>query len=109
MAVTLGLTGCSRVGIDPLPDTGSVPDSGSDTGSAPDTTTDATADAGETTVNPCSPVADSICPEECTQDTDADCCNRIDLCNWSRDSCGCAVEGPFAPPSTRRRSTLQIA
>jgi hypothetical protein len=98
MAVTLGITGCSRVGVDPLPDTGVAPDATSDV------TTDAVADAAETVENPCSAVADSICPDVCTQDTDADCCNRIDLCDWTGRGCGCAVEGPFAPPTTRLRS-----
>jgi hypothetical protein len=56
----------------------------------------------------CKDETDGICPEDCTEDNDYDCCvGREDeglFCSYFGDGggCGCAVEGPFAPPSTRR-------
>jgi hypothetical protein len=56
----------------------------------------------------CLPVADGLCPPECSQDNDEDCCLQQAPEGWcffdpERGACGCAVEGPFAPPTTRRR------
>lgn len=50
----------------------------------------------------CSDEQDGICPEGCTIDEDWDCCYEYDP-DWCwydpATGCGCAVEGPFAPPS----------
>ncbi len=107
LAVTMTVAGCSRVGIDPV----SSPDAGDasvplDTLSA-DTGTDGTADVGSDVVepdsaSPCSAaISDGICPPECAADDDIDCCEIDELCDYFDGRCGCAVEGPFAPPSTR--------
>ena len=54
----------------------------------------------------CLEVRDEQCPGECTRDNDADCCEADSICFWSveNSTCGCAVEGPFAPPSLPLRS-----
>jgi hypothetical protein len=55
-------------------------------------------------------MTDEICPERCTVDNDFDCCMAQNeggfmFCTYfAGGGCGCAVEGPFAPPSTRVRS-----
>ena len=41
-----------------------------------------------------------VCPDECTMDSDIDCCEENDGC-WDSGTCwegGCAVPGPFVPP-----------
>lgn len=60
---------------------------------------DAIADAGTCLIE-----LDGLCPADCTDDNDGDCCE--DSCGapgWSyldpTNGCSCAVEGPFAPPS----------
>ena len=54
-----------------------------------------TVDAGAV----CSEERDGQCPDTCTTETDADCCEADDWCIWNPDwGCECAVEGPFAPP-----------
>lgn len=112
LAVTMTVAGCSRVGIDPVgyPDAGDA-STGPDTVTA-DVGTDVIADVGDDVTEPdtasaCSAgVADGICPPECLQDDDIDCCEIDDFCNYFDGRCGCAVEGPFAPPSTRAGRTL---
>ena len=48
----------------------------------------------------CKAVADGVCPDACTQDTDVDCCDEIEWCSWDADfGCACAVPGPFVPPT----------
>ena len=48
----------------------------------------------------CKDTVDGICPEECTRDDDADCCNEVELCTWEPSwGCACAVPGPFVPPT----------
>ncbi len=49
----------------------------------------------------CSDEQDDVCPEGCTVDDDWDCCYYWDFdCYYEPGwGCGCAVEGPFAPPS----------
>jgi len=58
----------------------------------------------------CLAVRDEQCPVECTRDNDADCCDAYSagfgggLCFFDPSfGCGCAVEGPFAPPSLPAR------
>lgn len=52
----------------------------------------------------CRTVRDNICPSGCSIDEDVDCC-REHHPEWEYDSVcgcggnGCAIEGPFAPPS----------
>jgi hypothetical protein len=67
---------------------------------------DASADVSIDVVAACSGTADGVCGDTCTRDNDADCCEADSLCFWSVESstCGCAVEGPFAPPSLPLRS-----
>ena len=71
---------------------------------------DASADAADAVsidvVAACSGTADGVCADTCTPDNDADCCEADSLCFWSvqNSTCGCAVEGPFAPPSLPLRS-----
>jgi len=100
LAVTLGsgAVACGTTTVDP-------PDR-EDTGT--DTTTDTTADTGTDVLNDasvgCSTVEDGVCPDQCTQHTDYDCCMQSGggptWCVFSPEGgCGCAVEGPFAPPS----------
>ncbi len=60
---------------------------------------------------------DAQCPGECTRDNDIDCCDEYNagfgggLCFFDPSfGCGCAVEGPFAPPSLpARRRALTLA
>ena len=48
----------------------------------------------------CTTEPDTICPDACTQDNDADCCNEIEWCFWDPGfGCACAVPGPFVPPT----------
>lgn len=67
---------------------------------------DASADVSIDAVAACSGTADGVCGDTCTRDNDADCCEADSICFWSvqNSTCGCAVEGPFAPPSLPARS-----
>lgn len=53
----------------------------------------------------CSKELDGVCPESCTRETDADCCedqnaNGAMWCSYNSEwGCSCAIEGPFAPPA----------
>lgn len=52
----------------------------------------------------CSKTLDDVCPESCTAETDADCCEARNAngmwCSFSSEwGCSCAIEGPFAPPA----------
>ena len=48
----------------------------------------------------CKDQADGVCPAGCSQMNDADCCEMDGWCSYDPSyGCGCAVEGPFAPPS----------
>jgi hypothetical protein len=56
----------------------------------------------------CLAETDSQCPTECTPNTDYDCCmasGAPGLCFFDPGfGCGCAIEGPFAPPSMPLRT-----
>jgi hypothetical protein len=68
-----------------------------DAPSPPDATADAEGDQDTAT---CSGVSDDLCPSFCTRQNDADCCEQNRRCRWSQErGCGCAVPGPFVPPS----------
>jgi hypothetical protein len=100
------VAGCSRVGIDPVgfPDAGDGTSSdtiSADVGNDVALDTGVDADQPDTAISCSAGIVDGICPPECTQDEDIDCCEADSFCSWSVDGCGCAVEGPFAPPSTR--------
>jgi len=64
----------------------------------------------------CRAERDEQCPMECTRDNDVDCCDQYSagfgggLCFFDPSfGCGCAVEGPFAPPSLpARRPRLAV-
>jgi len=88
----------------PTPDTTPAPDTAPDTEPPPDIGLDTMVDTGPLPGEECSAERDGICPEGCTQDNDADCCEQVnsdfEWCTWDPGfGCGCAVEGPFAPPS----------
>lgn len=61
--------------------------------------------AAEQAENVCSKERDGKCPDGCTRDNDADCCETAGesggmWCSYSSDwGCSCAIEGPFAPPT----------
>lgn len=84
--------------------TDTAPDTAADV--APDTAPDVSpdtppADAGAT----CADESDGVCPEGCSIDEDYDCCMEFDpdWCTYDPEwGCGCAVEGPFAPPEAPR-------
>jgi hypothetical protein len=104
MAVTMGaaIVACGSEDTTPDPD---ADVSG-------DASADAAADVSIDVAAACSGNADGICGDTCTRDNDADCCEADSLCYWSveNSTCGCAVEGPFAPPSLPLRSgTLRSA
>lgn len=111
-AVTFGslsLAACGTTPVEPP-----VEDAGSDTGTgdtapprdtSPDVVIvpDASIPDAEPDAITCSEIKDDQCPEFCTVDDDADCCeNQNDewtWCSFEPDwGCACAVEGPFAPP-----------
>ena len=50
----------------------------------------------------CKPELDGVCPPGCNENNDADCCEVDYGYGWCyfdpSYGCGCAVEGPFAPP-----------
>lgn len=90
-----------------------LPDVSIDTpGPGPDTDLPDVVEVGPDTTEPidvdldtavaCSDEQDGICPEGCSIDDDWDCCYEYDP-DWCwydpATGCGCAVEGPFAPPS----------
>jgi hypothetical protein len=98
MAVTMGaaIVACGSEDTSPEPDT-DVPG---------DASADAAEDVSIDVVAACSGTADGVCGDTCTGDNDADCCEADSICFWSveNSTCGCAVEGPFAPPSLPLRS-----
>jgi hypothetical protein len=60
----------------------------------------------------CGDEPDNVCPPGCTTENDIDCCEGVNdeftFCNYTPEwGCGCAVEGPFAPPAptTRRHAS----
>ncbi|MBU6159504.1 MAG: MSCRAMM family adhesin SdrC [Myxococcales bacterium] len=64
----------------------------------------------------CRAERDEQCPMECTRDNDVDCCDQYNagfgggLCFFDPSfGCGCAVEGPFAPPSLPARRPILTA
>lgn len=64
----------------------------------------------------CRAERDEQCPMECTRDNDVDCCDQYSagfgggLCFFDPSfGCGCAVEGPFAPPSLPARRPILTA
>jgi len=69
----------------------------------PDTSPDVAPDTPPADVAPsCADESDGVCPEGCTIDDDYDCCMDFDpdWCTYDPEwGCGCAVEGPFAPPN----------
>jgi hypothetical protein len=72
-------------------------DTGTDTTEPPDTVADTT--EPDTSQPVCSSTSDNVCPAECSQSNDRDCCEQQTNCQWFDDSCGCAVPGPFTPPA----------
>lgn len=116
LAVTLGagLTACGSSPTEPADDVGAdtgtdaTTDASQDTppDTFPDVPEDPTLDTPpEIDVGPgCLDESDNICPVGCTPNNDRDCCLQQDFCSgwWEyspNSGCGCAVEGPFAPPS----------
>jgi hypothetical protein len=74
-----------------------------------DAVADADAGSGDVAVDTsptCSAVSDGVCDPSCTQDSDYDCCVVDSWCSWFENGCGCAVEGPFAPPSLALRAAV---
>lgn len=102
MAVTMGaaIVACGSEDTTPEPDSGVEGDATAD--AAGDVTDDVSADV----VAACSFTANGLCDATCTRSNDADCCESDSLCYWdvASNTCGCAVEGPFAPPSLPLRS-----
>lgn len=117
MLAACGTTDSSTGDAGTLADSGGSDTSGGDTGGADvdeDTSVDAGGDA-ETDTAPdvladagpgCSDELDGVCPEDCIPDNDHDCCldpnwgGGPDWCSYDPEfGCGCAVEGPFAPPA----------
>ncbi len=110
-AVTLGSLSLAACGTSPVEPTVGGPGSdtgGGDTGhtdTAPDTVVlpDTSVTDAEPDVLSCSEITDDICPEFCSENDDADCCEAQNdewtWCDFDPEwGCGCAVEGPFAPP-----------
>jgi hypothetical protein len=65
------------------------------------------ADASPDAESPgCKESTDDVCPVECTEQNDYDCCMLSGEPGWCTFDpewgCACAVEGPFAPPSLPR-------
>ncbi len=93
-AAIIGLsTACPGDSTDPDPDV-TENDNGSDTGA------DVTPDVTPPT---CSAEVDDVCPDVCTVDNDADCCNLEGgdppWCEFDPEfGCACAVPGPFVAP-----------
>lgn len=60
-------------------------------------------------ISACSPVADGVCPLECTRENDRDCCEvvgRGGVCTFDEQrGCRCAVIGPFNPPERTAKSS----
>jgi hypothetical protein len=122
LAVTLGgaiaAVGCgtSQSDDESVVDGGASDTSPTDTDSS-DTGTDASSDAqGDAAMDvapdappldvgpSCADEPDDVCPDGCTVDDDYDCCvaSDPDWCTYDPEwGCGCAVEGPFAPPTGR--------
>lgn len=115
LAVTLGgalaasACGTSQTDDRRTTDTGTSDTGSSDTGTdtstdaAMDTSADVPEDTAPADVAPgCLDESDGVCPEGCTPDDDYDCCTEFDpdWCTYDPEwGCGCAVEGPFAPPN----------
>lgn len=106
--------GCGSTAVeDPRPDAGGdaggdvAPDAPAPDAPAPDVPPDVRPpDVGPT----CSDEADGVCPPGCTDQNDRDCCEgqstQYSGCTYNPGGgCGCWVEGPFAPPTMRARST----
>lgn len=102
------------VGTDaPRPDVGTdagSPDVMPDVPPMPDVSADAEADV-DVTPDACLDEPDDVCPPGCTEQNDYDCCAATwfspeEWCEYVPNGwCGCAVEGPFAPPGLRRRAS----
>jgi hypothetical protein len=106
-AVTMGAAlvaaGCSSDAEEPRPTGGwdvaektdAQGDTSPDVADVADVAPDVIADTGPT----CSGTSDQLCPETCDDSNDIDCCEADGLCDWYEGGCGCAVPGPFTPPS----------
>lgn len=102
MAVTMGASFVACGSEDTTPD----PDAGVEGDASVDAAGDVSNDVSVDVVAACSGTANGVCDATCTRDNDADCCEADSICYWSieNSTCGCAVEGPFAPPSLPARS-----
>ena len=98
-----------------------TPDAPEDTApdTAPDVEPDAEPDVAEDVAidsadggDSCEPEEDNVCPENCTQDNDWDCCQRFAdesglPCFYDPSfGCSCAAVGPFNPPTMPGRSVM---
>jgi hypothetical protein len=105
-AVTLGAgllaSGCGTGDTTTERDTGA---DGGDTGTdGGDASSDVGADVAPDALDGCFFESDGVCPDFCTDRSDADCCGvTCGGMEWAYldpdRGCSCAVEGPFAPPS----------
>lgn len=109
LAVTLGGAalgmGCGTEPGGPADAGGDVSDAALDTSDAAgDVAVDVATDTVAEVSDPCSDEIDEMCPAECSADNDFDCCIEQDDAFTScwydpATGCGCAIEGPFVPPS----------
>ncbi|MFT6397229.1 MAG: hypothetical protein ACJAYU_001975 [Bradymonadia bacterium] len=115
-AVTFGslsLAACGTSPVEPpIEDTGTTDTAPTDTAPADTAPTDTAPDVvlpdtsipdSEPDATICSEIKDDLCPESCSEDDDADCCEDQNddgvWCSFDPGwGCSCAVEGPFAPP-----------
>ena len=102
----LAVTMSAAVGGCGSEDTTREPDASLTGDAVADASGDVTDEVSADVAAACSFTADGVCDATCTRDNDADCCEADFNCFWSveNSTCGCAVEGPFAPPSLPRRS-----